>query len=79
MRKYNRGEIKKLEWLDNLAFKKIDEITPLLHHLKISKNSPQKLSIENNDSKELENDQMYLILELPISDFPLVYNEKVKP
>ncbi|KAI8895707.1 kinase-like domain-containing protein [Globomyces pollinis-pini] len=55
MRKYDRGDLQKVDWLDELAFKQLE-------------------SIRNRFLKE--SDKKYLYIELPIFDFPIVFNEK---
>jgi len=55
LREYDRGDIPKNEWLDNLLFKEIDNL----------------LLKECNDSPNL-----YLYIDLPQFDFPVLFNEK---
>ncbi|ORY40889.1 phosphatidylinositol 3-kinase [Neocallimastix californiae] len=55
LRKYDRGDIPKNEWLDILTFKKVDNL--LLEECKDSPN-------------------LYMNIDLPQFDFPVLYNEK---
>ena len=54
MRKYDRGDIKHIEWMDQLVF----------HYM------------ENQSKSEHLNDS-FLYLEMPVFDFPVVYDELV--
>ncbi|KAI8918613.1 kinase-like domain-containing protein [Powellomyces hirtus] len=55
MRKYERGDMARVDWLDQLSFREIERINKL----------------ETSQTKH-----MYLYIDLPQFDFPLVYSEK---
>ncbi|KAH6575400.1 hypothetical protein BASA62_001921 [Batrachochytrium salamandrivorans] len=55
MRKYQRDDIPKIEWMDQLAFCEIERIN-------------------RDESTALRN--LYLYIDLPQFDFPVVFNEK---
>ncbi|KAJ3291967.1 Phosphatidylinositol (PI) 3-kinase [Borealophlyctis nickersoniae] len=55
MRKYERGDMARVDWLDHLVFREIEKINK--HECATSK-------------------KLYLYIDLPQFDFPLVFNEK---
>ncbi|KXS19899.1 phosphatidylinositol 3-kinase [Gonapodya prolifera JEL478] len=55
MRRYERGDVQRLDWLDNLAFREIEKV-----------NAKEVASSKN----------LYLYIDLPQFDFPLVYQER---
>ncbi|KAJ3180966.1 Phosphatidylinositol (PI) 3-kinase [Geranomyces variabilis] len=55
MRKYERGDMARVEWLDQLTFREIEKV---------------------NKTETLETKHMFLYIDLPQFDFPLVYSEK---
>ncbi|KAJ3163607.1 Phosphatidylinositol (PI) 3-kinase [Geranomyces michiganensis] len=55
MRKYERGDMARVEWLDQLSFREIEKV---------------------NKTETLETKHMFLYIDLPQFDFPLVYSEK---
>ncbi|KAI9102738.1 kinase-like domain-containing protein [Phlyctochytrium arcticum] len=54
MRQYERGDVSKVDWLDRLAFRRIEQI---------------------NSSENLHENELFLFIDLPQFDFPLLYNE----
>ncbi|KAJ3041544.1 Phosphatidylinositol (PI) 3-kinase [Rhizophlyctis rosea] len=76
MRKYERGDIPRVDWLDHLVFREIEKINKV--GVQMSQNFCGKkenahffLQHECATSKKL-----FLYIDLPQFDFPLVYNEK---
>ncbi|KAJ3023312.1 Phosphatidylinositol (PI) 3-kinase [Thoreauomyces humboldtii] len=55
MRKYERGDMARVDWLDQLTFREIERI---------------------NRTETVQTKHMYLYIDLPQFDFPLVYSEK---
>ncbi|RKO89018.1 phosphoinositide 3-kinase family, accessory domain-containing protein, partial [Blyttiomyces helicus] len=55
MRKYERGDIPRIDWIDHLAFREIEKI---------------------NKQETILSKKLFLYIDLPQFDFPLVYNEK---
>ncbi|KAI8838356.1 kinase-like domain-containing protein [Chytridium lagenaria] len=58
MRKYERGDVPHLEWLDHLVFREIEKI---------------------NKSENASTRKLYLYIDLPQFDFPLVFHQKEYP
>jgi len=56
MKDHERGDIPKVDWLDRLAFRQIEQV-----HQRESENS----------------DRLYLYVDLPRFDFPVVFSEQV--
>ena len=72
VKKYERGDLRKSDWLDKLAFRKMEEIHAvrrLLFVVILSKNIAQE---EAKKSKHL-----FLYIDLPRFDFPVVFSEPV--
>ncbi|KAJ3092312.1 Phosphatidylinositol (PI) 3-kinase [Quaeritorhiza haematococci] len=55
MRKYDRGDIVHVDWMDHLAFREIEKI---------------------NKHETMSSKEMFLYIDLPQFDFPLLFNEK---
>ncbi|CAG7852601.1 Phosphatidylinositol 3-kinase vps34 Short=PI3-kinase vps34; Short=PI3K vps34; Short=PtdIns-3-kinase vps34; AltName: Full=Vacuolar protein sorting-associated protein 34 [Serendipita indica DSM 11827] len=54
MKKFDRGDLPRNDWLDLLAFRRIEEI---------------------HKTEEAKSENLYLYIDLPKFDFPIVYNE----
>ena len=74
MKKFERGDLPKNEWLDKMAFRRIEEIhavsceRSLLVDL-ITHYVPQ--------AEEAKSENLYLYIDLPRFDFPVIFNEQV--
>ena len=74
MRKYERGDIKHVDWMDHLLFREMERINKVKTVHYVSK----IFYIDINSNLQEESDKskgFYLYIEMPVFDFPLVYDE----
>ena len=74
MKKYERGDLPKTDWLDKLVFRRMEEI----HAVRMSINYLfliVKGTCGQAEAKISEN--MFLYIDLPRFDFPVVFDEPV--
>lgn len=57
MKDHERGDIVKIDWLDRLAFRQIEQV---------------------HQQESLESQHLYLYVDLPRFDFPVVFSEQVR-
>lgn len=57
MKDHERGDIVKIDWLDRLAFRTIEQV---------------------HQAESAKSDQLFLYVDLPRFDFPVVYSEQVR-
>jgi phosphatidylinositol 3-kinase len=58
VKKFERGDLPKSEWLDKLAFRKMEEI---------------------HAAETAKSDNLFLYIDLPRFDFPVIFSEPVCP
>ncbi|KAL1744714.1 kinase-like domain-containing protein [Schizophyllum fasciatum] len=66
VKKYERGDLPKSDWLDKLAFRKMAEV-----------HAREGLTNSQEETKKSEN--LFLYIDLPRFDFPVIYSEKEAP
>lgn len=57
MKDHERGDIVKIDWLDRLAFRQIEQV---------------------HQRESAKSDELYLYVDLPRFDFPVVFSEQVR-
>jgi phosphatidylinositol 3-kinase len=73
VKKYERGDLPKSDWLDNAAFRKMEEIHAVsLLRSSANANAQRVLKAESEKSENL-----YLYVDLPRFDFPVIFSESV--
>ncbi|KAG5459846.1 MAG: armadillo-type protein, partial [Olpidium bornovanus] len=72
VKKHERGDLTRLDWLDNLAFREIEKVNrrPCISEAIRLTAEPCLLQGQSMDSKRL-----FLYIDLPKFDFPLVFSE----
>ncbi|KAG5636082.1 hypothetical protein H0H81_009158 [Sphagnurus paluster] len=71
VKKYERGDLPKSDWLDKMAFRKMEEIHAVRQNL-------TTLVFLTNPEPQLETEKsenLFLYIDLPRFDFPVVFNE----
>jgi phosphatidylinositol 3-kinase len=72
MKKFDRGDLPKNDWLDRLAFRRIEEIHTVMFSRRIS-----SLSLTLGQAEEAKSENLYLYIDLPRFDFPVIFDEMV--
>jgi phosphatidylinositol 3-kinase len=72
MKKFDRGDLPKNDWLDRLAFRRIEEIHTVMFSQWIS-----SLSLTLDQAEEAKSENLYLYIDLPRFDFPVIFDEMV--
>jgi phosphatidylinositol 3-kinase len=75
MRKYETGDIPRVEWLDHLAFREIENLNKVAY-LWLSL-AQALIDVNLFDFFQVEPDMLYLYVDLPKFDFPVVFSDKV--
>lgn len=70
VKKYERGDLPKSDWLDSLAFRKMEEIHAVCTSLQTSNSWDLLQQAETEKSNNL-----FLYIDLPRFDFPVIFNE----
>jgi phosphatidylinositol 3-kinase len=75
MKKFERGDLPKNEWLDNMAFRRIEEI----HAVSCERSSfGDLITYYVPQVEEAKSENLYLYIDLPRFDFPVIFNEQVR-
>lgn len=81
MKKYERGDLPKSDWLDKMAFRKMEEI----HAVSCGRFSDTVkyadiVSTTHRVQSETEkSENLFLYIDLPRFDFPVIFSEPVSP
>ena len=67
VKRYEQGDLPRLDWLDNLAFRKIEQL-----HTSIKTNN-------NSNSSWQPSEEVFLYIDFPRFDFPVVFSEYEYP
>ena len=73
VKKYERGDLPKNEWLDKMAFRKMEEIHAVR---RITYSSRRELMNAQAETEKSEN--LFLYIDLPRFDFPVIFCEPVR-
>ncbi|KAJ3752802.1 hypothetical protein EV360DRAFT_88396, partial [Lentinula raphanica] len=72
VKKYERGDLPKSEWLDKMTFRKMEEIHSV-------RTPPRRLSVYLNvchpQAETQKSENLFLYIDLPRFDFPVIFNE----
>ncbi len=75
MKKYERGDLPKSDWLDKMAFRKMEEIHSVSTARPHPSSRPAILTAEQAATEKSEN--LFLYIDLPRFDFPVIFSEPV--
>lgn len=77
VKKHERGDIARLDWLDKLAFRQIEKI----HKVRFFARGPlfrvDALTLVSAQAESEKSDNLFLYIDLPRFDFPVVFSEPV--
>ena len=73
MKKYERGDLRKSDWLDNLTFRKMASI----HAVNLPPIASICRSYVSWQEETQKSDNLYLYIDLPRFDFPVIFSEPV--
>lgn len=73
VKKYERGDLPKCDWLDNLTFRKMASI----HAVNLPSLTAAHYSCFPSQEETQKSDNLYLYIDLPRFDFPVIFSEPV--
>jgi phosphatidylinositol 3-kinase len=75
MKKFDRGDLPKNDWLDVMAFRRIEEIHAVGYHISQAWHIKGLNPLQVEEAKS---ENLYLYIDLPKFEFPVVFNEIVR-
>ena len=75
VKKYERGDLQKCDWLDKLAFRRMEEIHAVSLFFALECATGYKLIFYKAEANKSDN--FFLYIDLPRFDFPIVFSEPV--
>lgn len=75
VKKYDRGDMPKSDWLDAMAFRKMSEIHTVGNYY-LQPHSHTELRVQAETEKS---EKLFLYIDLPRFDFPVIFCEPVSP
>lgn len=74
MKKYERGDLPRSNWLDKLAFRKMEEVHAVLCSCQLC----VRFTYTGDEQAETEkSENLFLYIDLPRFDFPVIFSEPV--
>lgn len=73
VKKYERGDMPKSDWLDKLVFRRMEEMHAVCCDL-----SPAETNVHSAQAETDKSENLFLYIDLPRFDFPVVFTEPVR-